>query len=221
MTSPVRPYLGESAADRVAARRRRMMDVALEQMATDGFEHVTIDSLCKSAKLNKRYFYESFADLDALVAEIVDELAAELTKRAVGAAAEAAVRSFDTAALARHTLGAVVDYLLEDRRRALVLFREVGRSPSAEARRRTTLRQLTQVISTYGHEHHKARGSQPIAEVASAMIMGGTIEVLLAVVDGDIVRTRDQLVEDLAALWVVLGDGAAAIGKARMHAKKA
>ena len=95
MPSPVRPYLGESAVDRVAGRRRKLLDAGFELMASEGFAHVTIDSLCKAAQLNKRYFYESFPDLDALVAAIVDELATELTSRTVGAATEAAVRSLD------------------------------------------------------------------------------------------------------------------------------
>ncbi len=75
MSSPVRSYLGASAADRVAGRRRRLMDVAFELMASDGWSNVTIELLCRTAKLNKRYFYESFADLEQLVAAVVDELA--------------------------------------------------------------------------------------------------------------------------------------------------
>lgn len=220
MASPVRPYLGESAAERVAARRRKLLDVGFELMASDGLAGVSIDLLCKQAGLNKRYFYESFASLDALVGAVVDELASEVTSRTIGAATEAAVRSLDANALARHTLSALVGYLLEDPRRPRVLFRELSHSPAAEAHRRATIRRITQVVSVYGHEHHKARESHPIAEVASAMLVGGTVEVILAAVDGSLVRTQEQLVEDLASLWIALGDGAAAVGAARARARR-
>ena len=219
MPSPVRPYLGESAAERVAARRRKLLDAGLELMATEGFGNVTIESLSKAAKVGKRYFYESFTDLDALVAAVVDELTTELSTRALTAAAESAVRGDDTRALARHVLGTVVGHLLDDPRRARVLFRELDRSSAAEAHRRAAIRQLANVLAVYGHQHHGAEGAHPIAEIASAMLVGGTIEVLLEVLDGQLVRPREELVDDLAGLFVALGDGAVALGKARAAAK--
>ena len=191
------------------------MDVGFELMASDGWRNVTIDLLCRTAKLNKRYFYESFADLDELVAAVVEELAAAVIARGVGAAAEAAVRSYDTNALARHTLGAVVGYLLDDPRRAHVLFREVHQTPRAEAHRRATIRRLASVLSAYGHEHHKARGTDPIAGVASALLIGGSIEAILESIDGEIAMSRERLIDNLAALWIAVGDSAAVRAKTR------
>lgn len=215
MTSPVRPYLGESAAERVATRRRKLLDAGFERMATDGFGNVTIESLCKAAKVGKRYFYESFTDLDALVGAVVDELTNELSTRALTAAAESAVRGDDTPALARHVLATVVGYLLDDPRRARVLFRELDRSSAAEAHRRAAIRQLANVLTVYAHRHHGAEGRHPVAELASAMLVGGTIEILLEVLDGQLVRTREELVDDLAGLFIALGDGAVTLAKAR------
>jgi len=221
MAAPKRPYLGESAKDRVGARRRKLLDVAFDLMASGVWQEGSIDQICQAAKLNKRYFYESFADVDALAAAVVGELASELVQRGLRSAAEAGVRGFDTETLARHTLSAVVGYLLDDKRRAHVLFREVANTPSAIAHRRVTIHGLSVALSQYGHKHHGARSSDPIADLASALLIGGSIESVLDWLDGKIDMTREQLIDDLAALWVMVGDGAAARAKGRVKGKAA
>ncbi len=92
------------------------------------------------------------------------------------------------------------------------------RTPSLEAHRRKTIRSLAAVLSAYAHQHHGAREPQPIAEVGSALLIGGTIEVILAAIDGGLVRSRDELIDDLAGLWMAVGNGAASIARARARA---
>jgi AcrR family transcriptional regulator len=215
--SPVRPYLGESAKDRVKARRLLLLDTAFQLLASDGWRQVTIENLCGQAKLNKRYFYESFSDLDDLFAAVVDELAAGLVNTSFTSVREARQAGLSTDDLAREAMTAFVRYVTDDPRRARVLFTEIADSPRAIAHRRTVIRGLAQVLSAYGYEHHNATGTDPISELAASLLIGGSIEVILDWLDGNIVMTRKQLIDDLAALWVFVGDGAAARGKARQN----
>lgn len=210
MTSgPVRPYLGESAEDRVHARRQRLTDTAFELLATDGWRDVRIDALCKRAGLNKRYFYESFSRLDEVAAAVVDDLAANLLATALEAVTAARAAGAPPDQMARDAIGAAVDHITADPRRARVLFTEIAGSPAAIAQRRTTINGLARALSDYGHEHHHAHGTDPIAEVASALLIGGSAEAVIAWLDGHIAMTREQLIDDLAALWLVVGDNAA------------
>jgi hypothetical protein len=41
------------------------------------------------------------------------------------------------------------------------------------------------------------------------MLVGGTGRAILDWLDGQISMNRDELIDDLAAMWVVIGDGAA------------
>lgn len=211
MTSgPVRPYSGEPAADRIAARRQRLIDAAFALLAADGWRDARIDALCREAGLNKRYFYESFATLDEVAGAVVEQLATRLLATALEAVAAAQARGATPDALARDAIGAAVAHVTDDPRRARVLFTEAAGSPAASAQRRATIAGLAQAISAYGHEHHDARGAtDPIAALASAVLIGGSAEAVLAWLDGNVEMTREQLVDDLAALWVVVGDSAA------------
>lgn len=216
MSSLVRPYLGESAENRISLRRQQLLETGFALMASDGWRQMSIDALCREAKLNKRYFYESFANLDALAAAVVDDIAASLTSIALTAVASARAQKLSTEALAKAVMQDVIVFLTDDARRARVLFTEVVDSPQALAHRQLAIRGLAQSLSAYGHEHHEAGElTDPIGELAAALLVGGTMEAILNWLDGRISMTREQLIDDLAALWVIAGDGAAARARAR------
>lgn len=215
----VRPYLGESAEDRVKGRRQKLLDTAFQLLAEDGWRKASIDNLCRHAELNKRYFYESFSSLDDLAAAVVDGLAADLINMAFTSVREGQEQGLSTEDLARKALDTVVRFITDDPRRARVLFAEVADTPQAVAHRNATIQILANALSAYGHEHHKAEGTDPIAGIASALLVGGSIEVIKAWLQGNIEVTREQLISDLSRLWVYAGDGAAIIAKARQKKK--
>lgn len=218
MNSLVRPYLGESAENRISARRQQLLETGFALMASDGWRQMSIDALCREAKLNKRYFYESFVNLDALAAAVVDDIAARLTAIGMAAVAKAREQGLATEALARDVMQDVIIFLTEDERRARVLFTEVVDSPQALAHRQLAIQGLAQSLSAYGHEHHEAGElTDPIGELAAALLVGGSMEAILNWLDGRISMTREQLIDDLAALWVIAGDGAAARARARQQ----
>lgn len=220
MTSQSRTYQGESAETRISARKRLLLDTGYALMASDGWRHVTIDNLCREAKLNKRYFYESFADLNALAAAVVDELSAQLMEASLTAARDAQQAGHASHELARATLAATIRFLTDDSRRARVLFAEVADNPRALSYRKNTIRNIARAISAYGHEYHQATKPVPVAEMASAVLLGGSIEVIMEWLDGSLKMTFDELVEELAALWVLVGDGTVARVQAGQQAKK-
>ena len=217
--SPVRPYLGESAKDRVRARRRLLMDTAFQLLASDGWRKVTIENICGRAKLNKRYFYESFSDLDDLFAAFVDELASGFVDIAFKSARAAWQSGLSTEDLARAAMTEVVKYVTDDPRRARVLFTEIADSPRAVEHRRAVIRGLAKAISVYGYEYHNVTGTDSFSELASALLIGGSIEVILDWLDGNIAISREQLIDDLAALWIFVSDGVVSRGKARQKAR--
>lgn len=208
-----RVYSGVSAATRVAARRRLLLDAAFARMAEDDGRGSSIDQLCRDASLNKRYFYESFADLTQLEHAVVDELAAQLLAIGLEAANAGRDAGHSTEQLSRATMTAVLGYLVEDPRRARVLFGPTVGGQRAAEHRKATVRWLARELAKFGHVFHGATSSEPVAEVAAALLIGGSMEVVLSWLDGDIAMSLDQLVDYLAGLWVILGDGAVALAR--------
>lgn len=215
MPASARPYQGESAEERATARRRRLLDVCFEQMASRRWRQVTIERLCRGAGLNKRYFYESFADLDAVAATVIDELAGTLVSIGLEAAHGAQRAGLGTEALARSVMRVVLGWLVDDPRRARVLFTDVSDNPRAQSHRKAAIRQMARELSAFGHEFHGAEAPQPIAEAAAALLVGGTIEALTSWLDGDVSLSVDELAHDIAGFWVAVGASAVDIARGR------
>src|SRR6201993_1633397 len=90
MSPSQRPYRGIDAAQRLAARRRRLLESGLDLLGGDQRDasELTVRRICGRAGLAARYFYESFADKDEFVSGVFDWVIAELaatTQAAVAA----------------------------------------------------------------------------------------------------------------------------------------
>ncbi len=209
-----RPYQGASAEQRVATRRRQLLDAAFAALATDGaWEQLSITQLCRDAGLNKRYFYESFEALDEVAGAVLDDLVTRLLDIGGGEAAAAIADGFDTPALARRVLGRVVTWLVEDRRRATVLFATASDHPQARQHRQTAMRALAGGLAAFGVDYHGAIEPPAVVRSAAALLIGGSAEAIVQWLADDDAVDLDHLVDDLAALWVAVGD--AAVERAR------
>lgn len=216
MNSPVRPYQGASAQARIQQRRQQLIMIGFDAMASEEWKSMSINQLCKLAGLNKRYFYESFSSLEDVATAVTEDLSSKVIYIAFTKAAEGTQSKLTSLQLSQVVMKAVVEYLTDDPRRARVLFGEVSDNPLAKAHRRRIIQNLATAVSSYGHQHYEA-GSQtdPIASLVSSMLVGGTIEAILNWLDGGIEMTREQFIDDIAALWNINGDAAAAIGRKR------
>ncbi|KWX60230.1 transcriptional regulator [Mycobacterium sp. NAZ190054] len=213
--SSERSYGGLSAEQRRAERRARLIDAALDALAASDWRSITVDKLCLAAGLNKRYFYESFTDLDAVAAAAVDDIAADVSAATLAAAAGAAGEPVDRQAEA--AVDAVVRNLVADPRRARVLLGGVAASPALHRHREAVMRGLTSVLVGHARTVHGVELERdPLAEVAPAFVIGGTADAILAFVDGRAKVTIDELVAGLATLWLITGNGAADVARSRV-----
>lgn len=82
-TSSARPYAGVDAADRLAARRVRLLEAGLDLLGADRPEvaGLTVRGICREAGLTVRYFYESFTDKDEFISAVFDRVIADLATR--------------------------------------------------------------------------------------------------------------------------------------------
>jgi len=88
-TPPGRTFRGQSQEERVAQRRRQLLDAGLSQFGTRGFHAVSVRDLCAEAKLTERYFYESFKNREALFLAVYTEGVERVRAQVIGAMAQA------------------------------------------------------------------------------------------------------------------------------------
>ena len=73
----MRDYDGKTAAERVAERRQQLIDAGRVLFGEHGYAGTSIRAVLRQAGLRDRYFGENFADLDALLAAVYDQIVDE------------------------------------------------------------------------------------------------------------------------------------------------
>ncbi|MDK3025673.1 TetR/AcrR family transcriptional regulator [Cupriavidus taiwanensis] len=65
--TPARRYRGAEAEERRAQRRAQLIAAAVQVYGERGYQNATVKAVCEAAGLTERYFYESFANSEALL----------------------------------------------------------------------------------------------------------------------------------------------------------
>lgn len=84
-----RRYGGRTSAERLAERRARLIEAALAVYGSQGYRATSVKAICAAAGLTERYFYEAFANSEALLITCFEQINGELVEqiRQAGAAA--------------------------------------------------------------------------------------------------------------------------------------
>ena len=189
------------------------MDAALEIMGTQGWSATTVRGVCHEARLTPRFFYESFADIDALAVAVLDEIIVTATARVTEAILAA---DDEPEARVRSAIEAMVDQLTEDPRRARVAFVEALGSEPMMKRRLVALHELAQFIAAQARAtYHLPSGADAFVELTSIVLAGGLTELMIVWLGGGLEMSRDELVDRCVELLVATGEGAAAIARTR------
>ena len=136
-------WAGVSPSDRHAERRKVLIRAGFELFGEGGEAAVSVRSVCRTAGLNSRYFYESFTDTNELFGAVYDGIVAELATILLAATAEF---PDDDRARLRAGIRAVLEYTAADPRRGKVLFAGVGANPAFASRRVAAKDQLRRLI---------------------------------------------------------------------------
>jgi AcrR family transcriptional regulator len=206
-----RSWRGVPIDARRSERRDRLVDAAYRLLGAEAAGGLTVRGVCAEARLNARYFYESFEHLEALYVAVYDRVATEGLRRAVTAALDAAP---DPEARAHAVVDAVVRYVADDPRRGRILFSEGLGMEALGLRRRDAMFAMAQFV-----ERSAWRVAGPaddrIGMVAALIVTGGLTELVVTWLDGHLDMTLDELVDDATALLLTLGRSALATATTR------
>jgi AcrR family transcriptional regulator len=210
MAAPSRPYRGVSAETRRADRRAKLIEAGLELLGQRGWKAATVRGVCAEAGLTERYFYESFADREALLAAIFDRVAGEAAE-AVLTAVEAAPAN--ARAKARAAIAAFVEMLVDDPRRARAMLVESVASEALQGRRRDAIHSFGALVSVQATRFYGPAALGPRdAELTALALVGGLAELLVAWLDGQLEVPRERLVDHCTELFVAAAEVSSAPG---------
>jgi AcrR family transcriptional regulator len=196
--------------ERSVERRALLVEAAFDLLGTQGWYGTTVRAVCRRARLNPRYFYESFEDLDQLVVAVYDRVVEALGAE-LRAVMDAHADDPDPQGQLRACVEALVGFVDDDRRRARVLYVEALGNEALNRRRVEAGHAAVGFLLAEASARH---GPPPEGEhldaVAASLVVGGLSELLVDWLDGRVPLTREQLVTDATLLLAAVGEAAAA-----------
>ncbi|HEV7646599.1 MAG TPA: TetR/AcrR family transcriptional regulator [Actinophytocola sp.] len=204
---PPRTYAGETGAERARRRRRALQEAALDLVAGGGWDRVTVRAVCGRARLNDRYFHESFADRDALLLATRDGIAADALRTL-----RRAIAATTPEERIRGVVEAVIDFFTADPRRGHLLF---DPHPALRGRRAEMLRTLSRIVADQAGELLADAAPDKDRELGALTLVSGTMEVFASWLRGEVDVTRDHLADFLVAMVNTTGDLATALRAVR------
>ena len=191
----VRPYGGVDARDRIAERKRRLLEAGLELLGADDHPpELTVRAICAQAGISARYFYESFTDKDELVVAVFDWVTADIAATTQAAVAAALPEEQNRAGIAN-----LVRVIAGDDRIGRLLF-NAQLSNSVVARKRA---ELGGFFALLGGQHVTSAYQVPDddrVKAVSHFVVGGVSQTIGAWVSGDVGLDQAQLVDQLTRI---------------------
>ena len=144
-----RRYSGQSADERSAARRERLLQSARTLIGTQGFPATSVERICTAAKVSTRHFYALYDNKESIFLDLYEQILTQSLDRTVASLTETAGRP-----LRERVPPALLAYLgpmIEDPQAARIAFVEImGASPRLEERRLEFREGLVRLVETEG-----------------------------------------------------------------------
>jgi AcrR family transcriptional regulator len=192
----MRDYDGKTAAERVAERRERLIDAGVELFGERGYAATSIRSVLQQSGLRDRYFGESFADLDSLLAAVYSRL---IDEEISGCAAAIAKTSGGTQG-ARAMIDTITRSLQENPGHARIKSREVlSGGPITREQRRAGLGRLAQLVADLLPPSTALNPSD--VHLLGLGIVAAADELLRTWIDSPEGLTRDRIVDVITLLF--------------------
>ena len=202
MSLSERPYRGIEAAERLASRRRRLLEAGLDLLGADqrDISELTVRRICGRAGLAARYFYESFADKDEFVSGVFDWVIAELA-----ATTQAAVAAVPARERSRAGMANIVRTISGDARIGRLLFSTQLANAMVVRKRAESSALFAMLSGQYAGDALRMPANDRI-KAGAHFAVGGVGQTISAWLAGDVRLGPDQLVDQLARLLDKISD---------------
>jgi AcrR family transcriptional regulator len=195
-----RVYGGATGEQRIAERRRKLIEAGMSLFGSAGSGSVRVKDVVAEAGLTERYFYESFSDLGA-VFDAVLELTTDTIEMDVNAAVvKAPDDDISRVAIALRTS---VETLANDPRMIRIIFIEaLGNGGRASFRRHEfSVRAAENFFRWSGTDVGNFDGSPVDARMKAFAMSGAASELLISWAEGLLDITADEVADFLVGLY--------------------
>jgi AcrR family transcriptional regulator len=197
----VRPYRGVQPGDRLAERRRRLLEAALDILgAQPEPAELTVRGVCRGAGLAARYFYESFTDKDDLVSALFDSVTAD-----IAATTQAAMAAAPPDQQTRAGMGNIVRAIEDDARIGQLLFNAAPLDATLVRKRAESEALFVMLSGQYVGDVLRVETNDRIKATARFAV-GGVAQLISAWLASEVALTAEQLIDQLTAILDKLRD---------------
>lgn len=187
----MRTYRGASAEERRSDRRARLLSGCLDVVGEAGVAGLTVEAVCARAGLTKRYFYEAFADRDAVLRAVADEVYAGLSEAIV-----TALRTVDGDERARAVRAVeVFTETLDGNPRVTRFYAESPGHPQLLARRDDAVDEFADLV--LDEVLRLGPGDRDRLRTAAVFVVAGTTHLVTRWLAGGVPLGRLELVEEI------------------------
>jgi AcrR family transcriptional regulator len=193
-SEPARRYRGSSAEERRRARRERLILAAIQVYGERGYRNSTVKAVCEAAGLTERYFYEGFANSEALLVASYRGVTHQLLR----SLAEAGARPGQGADRVRAVLMRYLEALRGEPRSARLFLVEIaGVSPELD-------RVFAASLDEFGALLENVLGIERGDRLLRTGVVGGVIRLALHWVKGDFAEPPDAVADAALPLCMLL-----------------
>jgi AcrR family transcriptional regulator len=200
-------YGGVSAEERREERRAKLMVATLDIIGMQGLSAATVSAVSESAGLIRRYFYESFLDLETLLVALYEQVLAE--------AAVTVLRAIETVDAdarrrARAGIAAFIQFISTDAGRARLVFVYAEGHPALSVRHRDAEALFVGMISEELKASYRIPAhSDDLVNFNARMLVGGSVATLISWLEDPSSVPQSELVERFVDFYVMVGNGIA------------
>jgi AcrR family transcriptional regulator len=204
-TEAGRVWGGRTGAERAERRREQLLAAGLECFGTRGWHATTVRDLCAAAGLSPRYFYDHFADREALFVAVTDQVADQVQQVVQRAATAPGELPRDRVS---GVLTALAEYFVADPRTVRVTLVESFATEALRARRARLIATFSALAADLMATLRKTTtNADPRGLRLSALILsGGIAEALVASVSGEAPADAPELVAHLTRLYTAAAE---------------
>lgn len=188
-----RSYGGMSAEARARSRRQRLIEAAQAVIAEHGVAALTVEQVCQTAELTKRYFYADFSGKDDLLDVCAEQLFSRLWDAMDGALAAASGPK-----RARAAIQAIVHTLASERASAR-LYIECAAFPRLRERQQRAIREFSNRLAA---DVMPFTGNPPTGirrDLAARIITVGSTELIVDWLQGTVETDEETIIATIAA----------------------
>ena len=200
---PTRSYRGLSQDERRAERRARLIAAAIAVYGERGYHQATVKAVCEAAGLTERYFYESFANSEALLIDSFNAVTWSVLAVITQAAKEAGRARTARSRAMLHAYFAALQREPQSARVFLVEIRGVSRAvdQAFDTALRAIGKEVARIVAPPGAVED---------ELLQAGVVGGVIHIALRWIEDGYQPEIESVVDTALKLGTVLASNSRA-----------